>query len=694
MAWFDRTPYPGLRPFTREESDLFFGRDGCVEKMLDRLTGTRFLAVLGSSGTGKSSLVETGLLSSLDMGLLPGAGSRWRIVDFRPGGTPLRNLAQRLLETEQADDGAPVHVDEISVELLRTRLKREPESILRWCKEGHLPTALSLLLLVDQFEELFRYESYAGREEAEAFVARLLEVKEPRGGGQDQQIPAYVAITMRSEYLGAGALIEGLAEAINEGTFLTPRMTREECRQAIVGPAKVCGIDIEERLVNRLLNDLADFASWEDGAAQSQLNRADEHDQLSRLARRADQLPLMQHALNRMWEEAKNKTSIELTLADYESIGGLQGALGKHADQVLGQLEAKLGKERCQAITETVFRAVTSGTTAADAVRYPRPFGTLVKLCGDEEGVTAVVNAFRAAGCNFLVPGLSVPLLPDTYIDISHESLIRQWSRLSGWLVQESRSSQFWHRLVDAATSYRRGEGGLLEGRSLETLASWRDIAKPSEAWAARYGGDYADAIKFLNESIKARHRRIRSRLSIGAGTTVLALVVAGIVAALWFQRQITETARQTVEANLKKLDDNVRETARFALNRVAADVQDSQTKGDWATAWNLLSHTVGEVEQHIRPNPSVFDESAAQTLYLRELEQHVRASKSTPTTDLGLEGGSLEVLDTGQIIDDAPSANRFTLLGSRSNYEPLYLVDRITGTVLASSGDLRRAPR
>ena len=105
-----RAPYPGLRAFRREETDLFFGREDCINAMVDRLAATRFLAVLGSSGTGKSSLVRTGLLDALELGLMAKAGSRWKIVDFRPGGAPLKNLARRLLETEH-DDGQAVHRD-------------------------------------------------------------------------------------------------------------------------------------------------------------------------------------------------------------------------------------------------------------------------------------------------------------------------------------------------------------------------------------------------------------------------------------------------------------------------------------------------------------------------------------------------------------------------------------------------------
>ena len=198
MTAFDRAPYPGLRAFKREETDLFFGRDGCIDSMIERLAATRFLAVLGSSGTGKSSLVRTGLLPGLEMGLLPGPGSRWWVVDFRPAGEPLRNLARRLIENRRAREGGEPagEVSELDVNLLRARLARSSRSLIEWCREGHLPGGTNLLLLVDQFEELFRYEDYRGREEAEAFVTLLLESRQPTESAAppSAELPIFVAL--------------------------------------------------------------------------------------------------------------------------------------------------------------------------------------------------------------------------------------------------------------------------------------------------------------------------------------------------------------------------------------------------------------------------------------------------------------------------------------------------------------------
>ena len=512
-----RAPYPGLRAFRREETDLFFGREDCINAMVDRLAATRFLAVLGSSGTGKSSLVKTGLLDALELGLMAKAGSRWKIVDFRPGGAPLKNLARRLLEVEHPDSGAAIAQQD--VDLLRAFLARGPRAVVEWCT-GNLPNGANLLLLVDQFEELFRYQDYAGREEAEAFVAMLLE------SAREADLPIYVAITMRSEYLGACALIEGLADAINAGMFLTPRMTREHCRDAIVGPAAVCNIAIEPALVNRLLNDLANFAPWEDKGA---------NDQLDRLMRRADQLPLLQYTLNRMWQRARERSSdlhVQLTLADYEAIEGLSGALNAHANQIFEDL----GKARAQ-VAEWVFRALTAGSTIADAVRRPTRLDDLIATCGgDEASVRAVVDAFRAPGVNFLVPEYDPHrphLAPDTYIDISHESLIRQWKKLSGWLEAEGRAAQQWRRLVDRYNNDER-----LGGRDLASFIAWRKETKPNAIWAKRYGGDYPAVIAYLDRRQRAQTGKLVA--TVGSIGLAFALITSIAIFAIQ-QRNLVE---------------------------------------------------------------------------------------------------------------------------------------------------------
>ena len=562
-----KAPYPGLRSFERSESKLFFGRDNCVDAMIERLEKTRFLAVLGSSGTGKSSLVKTGLLSGLEMGLLSDAGSRWRVIDFRPGGDPLGRLAEGLVKAQSPEPtDAPV-ADANEVATLVARFKREgPRELIRWCREDHLPPDTNLLLLVDQFEELFRYQDNTQREMARAFVSLLLESRWPRGTASPQQAetPIFVTITMRSEFLGACALMPGLAEAINEGTFLTPRMTRQQCEEAIVGPAEVCGVKIEDRLVNRLLNDMADFAPWDE--------QGESTDQLSRLAREADQLPLMQHALNQMWQravgQAKPDQTIMLMADEYR---GLERELDEHAEQEYAGLN---GQE--QNVAETVFRAITTGTTVANAVRRPTRYVDLVAICDESHrgDVATVFKAFGPDRAQFLnsdikLNGSSPP--DSAWIDISHESLIRQWRRLSTWVETEGQTAHEWQQLDEEAKHYAAthpGGGGLwalLSGQML--LSGWKlrralGQRNPTPAWAKRYGVDLNGIKDFVSKS--RTHRRLYIAYFVGlfivvasAGTWQVFQFRQNELAKLEMQKQnelaTLEMTRQMEEAKRSK---------------------------------------------------------------------------------------------------------------------------------------------
>jgi hypothetical protein len=230
-----------------------------------------------------------------------------------------------------------------------------------------------------------------------------------------------------------------------------------------------------------------------------------------------------------MWVTARQAAPdrpVKLTLAEYERIGGLAGALSAHADEILGGL----GAERLP-VAERVFRALTDGLSVADAVRRPTQLRDLVAICnGDDAGVRAVVDAFRAPGCNFLTPELDAtnpqPLDDGAVIDISHESLIRQWTRLSDWLDKEARAGRQWRRLLD-----RIEVGEPLHGTELATIVAWFDEEKPNAAWAARHGGNFAGVTAFIQES-ERKARRFAPLIVPVIGTAVSSisqLLVGGI---------------------------------------------------------------------------------------------------------------------------------------------------------------------
>ncbi len=633
----DRAPYPGLRPFRPDEVDLFFGREGDLDQIVDRLTVTRFVAVLGASGSGKSSLVQTGLIEALKLGLLAEAGSDWTVAVLKPGSNPLANLARALAASRTGGE-----IDQSQVEMLAAFLRRGPRAIVEWCGDGHLGPNTSLLLVVDQFEELFRYDSYATREQAQAFVNLLIESAEKREGPR-----IFVVLTMRSEYLGACSLIDGLVEAINRGQYLTPRMTREQCRRAIVDPAGVCGAVIEPALVSRLLNDLGAFAPWDDDGISGPLALTDadplaKGNPLDRLARRADQLPLMSHVLNRLWSKsrARGDSPPRLSLNDYTS-NGLRDALSAHANEVMEDLTRK-HDGKIQDTIQTIFRALVSGGSVADAVRRPTEFQELVKLAGGRrEEVLAVLEAYRALGCSFVTPESSTKLKDETTVDISHESLIRQWDHLRNWVSVEGAAGSWWRKLADDAVAWKRvaddpgpeADSVLRRGLELTRALELMDAYHPSPAWSERYGGQFEIVEEFLVRSLKVQSQgeatQRRERWVRYGAMTAVCLAVAAVILWLVSDQRLKESSRQT---------------GMRAFNTVLMRAQELQERGLWHRSGALLGTVVDPLLTRNSTGlhlPESFPENISRTLkrVLVRQNEHLRA------IPLSEQGGQIQAV-------------------------------------------------
>ena len=664
-----RLPYPGLRAYTREETDLFFGREGCVNEMIERLAAARFLAVLGASGSGKSSLVRTGLLDGLELGLYAAAGSDWAVADMHPGAAPLRNLARALIEARGTPDPDPLDVD-----ALEAYLARGPLSIAKWIEDGNLPPGRNLLILVDQFEELFRYSGYAGREQAEAFVALLLE-----SGRRDRRI--HVAITMRSEYLGACALIPGLVQAINAGLYLTRRMSREECREATVGPADVIGFEIEPALVTRILNDLASLAPWSEDREDSQIKR---------LSRQADQLPLMQHALSRLWQVAERNRgdgdTTRVTLADYEAVGELRGALRQHAGEVMASLS-----EQAKRLVRPVFRALVTGTTLADAVRRPRSFDDLVAVVGgDVERVREVVDAFRAPGCNFLRPSAPQEITAASVIDISHESLIRQWNDLSNWFEEEARAGELWKRIAASRNRHAAGRGDLLTGHDLAHALAWWDAEKPNRAWAEGHGGHYDEVSAYLEESraaqqaeadrtaerLRRERRAWRRNAAVLAGLFLVAVVTAFSFRQAWVAAEVARVAAREAQVEADKERTRADERAAVAA---AASIRASRSEA-------RLFTTLARTELENRPKEALKLALAAWPRAGRsDMPQLETVADFTAEAVMALERSGEDVSIAVNDVKFSPDGSRIAIAAASGaaiivDSESLSEIDRLDG--------------
>jgi WD40 repeat protein/energy-coupling factor transporter ATP-binding protein EcfA2 len=553
-----KAPFPGLRSFSQDESELFFGRESQSDELARKLGQSRFVAVVGTSGCGKSSLVRAGLLPTLEGGCLVKAGSNWRLVDMKPGSGPIDNLAAAL---------GVARISEVPVDpaVLRTSSLALLDIARQAYQEKRLASDENLLILVDQFEELFRYKAHEPsmdeHDEKAAFVKLLLEVAKQR------LFPVHVIITMRSDFLGDCARFRDLPETINAGQYLVPRMTREQRREAIEGPIHMAGSAIAPRLVQRILNDVGEDP---------------------------DQLPVMQHALMRTWYHWRNRNRADLPvdIEDYEAIGTLENALSSHVDRAYTEACAKVAGRGDQ-VVRRIFQCLRERDAFGREIRRPTPLRELCEVSeASQDEVLASLEGFRREGRSFVMPPLSVDLAGEHAVDITHESLLRQWKRLqgppcedSGWLAEEEESRRNIIRLADRAEQQVQDNPDYLRGPMLQLALDWWEKRKPNAAWARRYirGSATGDSglrgtWAFLERSRQACQEeaaRARNlRLTIRAVAGAVMLTMAGLI--LWglISRARMKTEHQSAMARalaFASLDDQTEHPDQLARSTLYA---------------------------------------------------------------------------------------------------------------------------
>ncbi len=550
-------PFPGLRPFDARDSHLFFGREEVTEELVEKLYNERFIAVIGASGGGKSSLVRAGVLPFLySSDVMSDTDTRWRVAIFRPGNTPMQALADALCKAGvcgSAREASPMQRD--AVELV---LRTSAAGLVDLACQSGLTSRERLLVVVDQFEDLLRFRRVFTHERVEgeatnfvqlmtgqtsgapdddvlAMVDRLSDVLKRKGtattgpGEEDadlfvrlllevmrqEKAPVHVLLTLRSEYLGECTEFRGLFEAIVGGQYLLPPMTREQLSETIVRPAAVSGVSVTSRLLEQVLEDVADDVG---------------------------QLPVFQHAMMRAWNFWTDdyRGSAALDLQHYEAAGGMAEALSRHADDVFNGLPS----DKARRIAEKLFQRLAAKANAQNVMRCPAQVDELSAIVdAPEQEVVDVVDAFRREDRSFLMPPPELPLASDAVVDITHESLIRVWRRLGEWIEQESRSAQIYRRIAETATLYREGRTGLWHKPDLGIALAWRERNKPTFAWAQRYNPGFSSAMDFLDKS--ARMTRLRGLL-LGLPWVLMGVGSIGFATA-WMMGVIPGTAEDVV---------------------------------------------------------------------------------------------------------------------------------------------------
>jgi WD40 repeat protein len=469
---FPSNPFVGLRPFESTESIFFFGRGAQTGELLERLYTCRFVSVVGRSGCGKSSLIRAGLIPKLKAGFLVADRDRWIVETMKPGDHPLHNLAAAVLRVsagEPAPEAAAARaaeVDALVEEISASGVEAVAERLAPVLDAGDA----NFLLLVDQFEEIFRFGARArkddegeeedaadarSRDEAADFVAIMLALSEQR------DVPAYVVMTMRSDFLGDCDAFHGLPAAMNRSQYLVPRLSTQQREEAISGPIRLYGQSITPRLLDLVRNDVGD---------------------------QLDQLPVMQHAMMRTWENWSAHGGRPIDLPDYHEAGTIRGALSDDAEQVLASMgDPGSGQRR---LTERVFQALTDTDSENRRIRRPVHLGRLEAITGARrDELMEIVSLFQGGGRSFLTISRD-EARGNHLIDISHESLIRQWKTLRDWVDKEAEDRSLYVRVVDAALRRKESggkRGGLWDDPELQQALDWWGQRAPTVAWAAQY---------------------------------------------------------------------------------------------------------------------------------------------------------------------------------------------------------------
>ncbi len=512
-------PFPGLRPFQKNESHLFFGRENHINEILRKLDAFRFVSIVGNSGSGKSSLVRAGILPKIENR----EDKSWLTCIMRPGKNPVLELCTALFDKDlfgNSGSGEREKQVEGSVEILnKSRLG------LVQVVRNQLPEGKQLLILVDQFEEIFRFNSiYLEQNNLDAashFVELLL------GAVGQKEVPVYIIMTVLSDFLGDCEQFTGLPEAINDGQFLIPRMNREEMQKSITGPVDLANGKISPHLVHQLLNEVG---------------------------RSPDQLPVLQHVLMRTWEvwEHENNTQKPIDTDTYNKTGGIQKALSNHAEEAF----AELNTDRKKKLAESIFKTITLKGADNRGIRRPTSLSKVVGITQSSlPEIIEIVNIFRRADRGFLMPPANIDLNPDSVLDISHESLMRVWERLGTWVEEEADSAGIYHRICESALLYDKNMAGLWRDPDLQIAVDWREENKPNKFWADQYNDHFDLAIRFIDASIQDKKFRLseKNRRTNLTRIVVSIFLIALSTLALWANRERNRSATSAKLAMTEK---------------------------------------------------------------------------------------------------------------------------------------------
>ncbi|MDQ3335116.1 MAG: protein kinase [Myxococcota bacterium] len=527
------SPFPGLAAFQETDANRFYGRSREITRMVARVREQPLTAVIGASGSGKSSFIRAGVGPALKQ-----SGDRWDIVTLRPGRQPMVTLAsvvQRLsMLTSNNEPRSPTDHD-----WLIHRLEKEPGYLGVLLRERAHAINGQLLLFVDQFEEL--YTLVPDPATRRAFTAAL------SGVADDAGAPLRVVVSMRADFLDRVPEDKRFSEELTRGLFFLAQPDRDSLREALEQPIEMVGYRFE---TSAMTGEMIDALAGMPGA-----------------------LPLLQFAAAKLWDQRDRRQRL-LTTASYHAIGGISGALATHADEVIASMNAS-----AQRLAQRVFRKLVT----PERTRAIVELSELTELGGGDE-ITRVIDQLVAARL------LVVQTRADTggSVELVHESLIERWPMLRRWLDEDQEDAAYLAQVSAAAKQWDqkgRAAGLLWRGATMTEAKRWYE-QRP------RTVGSREQA--FLDAVFALERRKKRLRLaSLVTIIAVLAIIAGGASIAYVSVRSAEARAQaqadRAQDALAKKLDEERRrseaERARIEAERARTEAERARTEAELRAA-------------------------------------------------------------------------------------------------------------
>jgi serine/threonine protein kinase/WD40 repeat protein len=556
-------PYKGLRAFTMQDVHNFFGREKAVEGLLQRMCDKshfkRFLAVVGPSGSGKSSLVKAGLIPAIWKGGLANS-EKWFWIDFLPGTHPIEELEIALTRVVANQS-----------ENINEHLRRDERGLLRIANLILPKDDSELLVVIDQFEEVFTL--LEDEQERQHFL-NLLYV-----AVSDARSRVRVVVTLRADYYDRPLHYPEFGEMLRTRMETILPLTAAGLEKAMIAPAQAQHVSFESGLVAQIVSEM----NYQAGA-----------------------LPLLQYALTELFDRRQGRT---LTHAAYQQIGGAVGALANRADEIYESLSPEK-----QALTQQMFlRLVTLGEGAEDTRRRTL-FTELLSLTKTPDVMEEIIDTFAAYRL------LSLDRDEETRqptVEVAHEAILRQWERLRQWL-NESRDDIRQERILAHAAAdwevHKRDNSYLLRGARLENIEGWQKITElvltPLEQEFITSSIQQRE-VEFEVEMERQAHEKalekreielirqalIRTRVLVAV--FVVAAILSGGFGIFAFEREgQAQAARATSEANLVRAEREAEVNHSLVLSNNAEDIY---TEGDTELALLLAQEAMSITDPPIK---------------------------------------------------------------------------------------------